>query len=188
MRLDGAARRSRWTRWLGLFGAVVLAAGLVTAYSGVFGADVSSAWDYCGAGQTNATVPCSCPERDIPATWPGDEIVCFTPAPDSAYWLADLGSSAVILGAILLLFGTLLRFRRVGRTWLVIRSALTVVASLFVAGLAVVLTSGPPCLDCPSSPSDPAFAVAGLAAGSAAIVVLAAALVPLGFRVLSRSQ
>ncbi len=171
-----------------MLGAVVLAAGLVTAYGGVFRADVSSAWDYCGAGKTNMTLPCRCPERDIQTTWPGDAIVCFSPAPDSAYSLADLGSSAVIVGALLLLLGTLLRRRGVGRTWLVIRSALTVVASLLVAGLAVVLASGPPCLDCPSSPSYPAFAVAALVAGSAAIVVLAAALLPLGFRVLSRSQ
>jgi hypothetical protein len=170
-----------------LFGAVVLAAGLVTAYGGVLRADVSSAWDYCGAGKTIVTVPCHCPERDIQTTWPGS-IVCFSPAPNSAYSMADLGSSAVIVGALLLAVGTFLRLGRVGGKWLVIRSALTVVASLFVAGLAALLTSGPPCLDCPSAPSYPAFAGAAIIAASAAIVVLAAALLPLGFRLVSRSQ
>jgi hypothetical protein len=129
MGLDGAARGSGLTRWLGLFGAVVLAAGLVTAYGGALRADVSSTWDYCGAGKTIVTVPCRCPERDIQTTWPGEAIVCFSPAPDSAYLMADLGSSAVIVGALLLAVGNLLRLGRVGWTWLVVRSALTVVAS-----------------------------------------------------------
>jgi hypothetical protein len=187
MGLDGAARGSGLTRWLGLFGAVVLAAGLVTAYGGALRADVSSTWDYCGAGKTIVTVPCRCPERDIQTTW-GEAIVCFSSAPDSASLMADLGSSAVIVGALLLAVGTLLRLGRVGWTWLVIRSALTVVASVVVAGLAGLLTTRPPCLDCPSSPSYPAFAGAAIVAGSAAIVVLAAALIPLGFRLISRSQ
>lgn len=187
MGLDGAARGSGLTRWLGLFGAVVLAAGLVTAYGGALRADVSSTWDYCGAGKTIVTVPCRCPERDIQTTW-GEAIVCFSSAPDSASLMADLGSSAVIVGALLLAVGTLLRLGRVGWTWLVIRSALTVVASVVVAGLAGLLTTGPPCLDCPSSPSYPAFAGAAIVAGSAAVVVLAAALLPLGFHFVSRSQ
>jgi hypothetical protein len=134
------------------------------------------------------TVPCRCPERDIQTTWPGEAIVCFSPAPDSAYLMADLGSSAVIVGALLLAVGTLLRLGRVGWTWLVIRSALTVVASVVVAGLAGLLTTGPPCLDCPSAPSDPAFAGAAIVAGSAAVVVLVAALLPVGFHLISRSQ
>jgi hypothetical protein len=58
---------------------------------------------------------------------------------------------------------------------------------LVVAGLAVVLSTGPPCLDCPS-PSYPAFAGPAIVAGTAAVVVLAAALLPLGFRIVSRSQ
>jgi hypothetical protein len=188
MGLDGAARGSGLTRWLGLFGAVVLAAGLVTAFGGALRAEITSAWDYCGAGRTIVTVPCRCPEGDIQTTWSPESIVCFSPAPDSAYLMADLGSSAVIVGALLLAVGTLLRLGQVGWTWLVIRSALTVVASVVVAGLAGLLITGPLCLDCPSSPSDPAFAGAAIAAGSAAVVVLAAALVPLGFRLVSRSQ
>jgi hypothetical protein len=188
MDLNGAAHGSGLTRWLGLFGAVVLAAGLVTAYGGVLRADVSSAWDYCGAGKTIVTVPCRCPEGDIKTTWSPESIACFSPAPDSASLMADLGSSAVIVGALLLAVGTLLRLGRVGRTWLVVRSALTVVASVVVAGLAALLSAGPPCLDCPSSPSDPAFARAAIVAGSAAVVVLAAALIPLGFHLVSRSQ
>jgi hypothetical protein len=102
--------------------------------------------------------------------------------------MADLGSSAVIVGALLLAVGNLLRLGRVGWTWLVVRSALTVVASVVVAGLAGLLTSAPPCLDCPSSPSYPAFAGAAIVAGSAAAIVLAAALIPLGFPLISRSQ
>jgi hypothetical protein len=62
------------------------------------------------------------------------------------------------------------------------------VASVVVAGLAAVLTTGPPCTDCPSAPSYPAFAGAAIAAGIAAVVVLAAAVLPLGFRLVSRSQ
>src|ERR1700681_4012985 len=124
MGLGGAARGSGWTRWLGLFGAVVLAAGLATAYGGALRANLSSAWDYCGAGNTIVTVPCRCPERDIQTTWPGEAIVCFSPAPDSAHSMADLGSSALIGGALLMVLGTLLRRGRVGWTWLVIRSAL----------------------------------------------------------------
>src|SRR3979409_414388 len=119
MSLAGAARGSRLTRWLGLFGAVVLAAGLVTAYGGALRADLSSTWDYCGTGKTIVTVPCRCPERDIQTTWPGEAIVCFSQAPDSAYLMADLGSSAVIVGALLLAVGTLLRLGRVGGTLLV---------------------------------------------------------------------
>jgi hypothetical protein len=188
MGLDGAARGSGWTRWLGWFGAVVLAAGLATAYGGALRADLSSTWDYCGAGTTTVTVPCRCPEREIQTTWPGGAIVCFSPAPDSAYSMADLGSGAVIVGALLMAVGTLLRRGRVGWTWLVTRSALTVVASVFVAVLAGLLTSGPPCLDCPSAPSDPAFAGAAIVTGSAAVVVLAAAVLPLGFRMVSRSR
>jgi hypothetical protein len=187
MGFDGAARGSGLTRWLGLLGAVVLAAGLVTALGGVFRADVSSAWDYCGAVETIETVPCRCPEQDIQTTW-GEAIVCFSRAPDSASFMADLGSIAVIVGALLLAVGNLLRLGRVGWRWLVIRSALTVVASLVVAGLAGLLATGPPCLDCPSSPSDPAFAGAAIVAWTAAVVVLAAALLPLGFRLVSRSQ
>jgi hypothetical protein len=185
MGLDGAARGSGCTRWLGLFGVIVLAVGLVTAYGGALRADLSSTWDYCGAGKTIVTVPCRCPERDIQTTWPGEAIVCFSRAPDSAYSMVDLGSAAVIMGALILALGTLLRLGRVGWTWLVIRSALTVVASVFVAALAGLLTSGPPCLDCPSAPSDPAFSGAAIVTGSAAVVVLAAALLPLGFRVVS---
>jgi hypothetical protein len=188
MDLDGAARGSGLTRWLGLFGAVVLAAGLVTAYGGALRADVSSTWDYCGAGKTIVTVPCRCPERTIQTTWPGEAIVCFSPAPDSASLMADLGSSAAIVGALLLALGNLLRLGRVGWTWLVVRSALTVVASVVIAGLAGLLTAGPPCLDCPSSPSYPTFARAAIVAGSAAVIVLAAALIPLGFGLISRSQ
>ena len=63
-----------------------LAAGLVTVYGGVLRADLSSTWDYCGAGKTIVTVPCRCPERDIQTTWPGEAIVCFSRAPDSAYF------------------------------------------------------------------------------------------------------
>jgi hypothetical protein len=188
MGLDGSARRSGWTRWLGLFGAIVLAGGLVTAYGGALSADVSSAWDYCGAGKTIVPVPCRCPEQDIQTNW-GESIVCFSPAPDSAYSMADLGSAAVMVGALIVLVGYLLRLGRVGWTWLVIRSALTVVASVFVAALAALLSSGPPCLDCPSSPSYPAFAGASIVAGIAAVVVLAAALLPLGLRLVeSRSH
>src|ERR1700687_3722585 len=116
MGLDGATRGSGLARWLGLFGAVVLAAGLVTAYGGVLRADVSSAWDSCGAGKTIVTVPCRCPEGDIRTTWSPESIVCFSPAPDSASLMADVGSSAVIVGALLLVVGTLLRLGRVGRT------------------------------------------------------------------------
>jgi hypothetical protein len=181
MGLDGSPRKSRWTRWLGLFGAVVLAAGLVTASDGVLRAYVSSDWNYCGAGRIIVPVPCHCPERYIQTTW-GEDIVCFSPAPDSASLMADLGSSAVIVGALLLAVGNLLRIGRVGWTWLVIRSALTVVASVVVAGLARALTTGPLCLDCPSSPSYPEFAGAAIVAGSAAVIVLAAALIPPGFR------
>src|SRR3979409_2334279 len=126
MSLAGAARGSGLTRWLGLFGAVVLAAGLVTAYGGALRADVSSAWDYCGAGKTIRPGPCRCPERDIQTTW-GKAIVCFSSAPDSASLMADLGSSAVIVGALLLAVGNLLRIGRVGWTWLGIRAALTAV-------------------------------------------------------------
>jgi hypothetical protein len=184
MGLDGAARGSGWTRWLGLFGALVLAAGLVTAYGGALRAEMSSGWEYCGAGQTIVTAPCRCPDRDIQTTW-GDSIVCFSQAPDSAFSMANLGSGAVLAGALLLAVGTFLRLGSVGRRWLVIRSALTVVASVVVAGLAGVLTSGPLCVDCPSSPSDPGFSGAALVVGFAAIVVLAAALLPLGWRVLN---
>src|SRR6202171_928763 len=136
MDLKGAARGSRLMQCRGLFGAVVLVAVLVTGYGGVLRADVSSAWDYCGAGKTIVTVPCRCPEGDIRTTWSPESIVCFSPAPDSASLMADVGSSAVIVGALLLAVGTFLRLGRVGRTWLVIRSALTVVASVVVAGLA----------------------------------------------------
>lgn len=171
------------TRWLGSIGGVILAGGLVTAYGGVLRADLNSAWDYCGAGKTIVTVPCRCPEQDIQTTWPGGEIVCFSRAPDAATSLADLGSVAVLVGALMLAVGIFLRLGRVRRTWLVIRSVLTLVASAFVAGLAGLLVSGPPCLDCPSSPSDPGFVGAAIAAGIAAVVVLAAAVIPLGFRI-----
>jgi hypothetical protein len=93
-----------------------------------------------------------------------------------------------MVGALLLAVGTFLSLRRVGRTWLVIRSALTAVVSVLVAGLAGVMTSGPLCVDCPSSPSDPGFAGAAIIAGIAAVVVLAAALLPLGFRLVRRPQ
>jgi len=186
MGLDDAARGSGFTRWLGLLGVVVLAAGLVTAYGGALRADASSAWDYCGAGKTIVPVPCRCPDGDIQTTWSAESIVCFSPAPVSAYTMADLGSAAVMLGALIVLVGYLLRLGRVGWTWLLIRSALTVVASLFVAGLAVLLSSGPLCVDCPSSPAYPAFAGPAILAGSAAVVVLAAALLPLGFRLVTR--
>jgi hypothetical protein len=186
MALHGAARGSGLTRWLGLLGAVVLAAGLVTAYYGAFGGELGSTWNYCGASQTIVTVPCRCPEQDIQTTWPGDAIVCFSRAPDLAYSMADLGSGAVMVGAILLAVGTLLNLGRVERTWLVIRSALAVVASVLAAGLAGLLISGPLCVDCPSSPRDPAFAGAAIAAGIAAVVGLAAALLPLAFRLARR--
>jgi len=102
--------------------------------------------------------------------------------------MADLGSAAVMVGALMVLVGNLLWFRRVGWTWLVIRSVLTVVASLVVAAVAVFLASPPLCLDC-SAPADPAFSRAALVTGLAAVVVLAAALLPLGLRVVgSRSQ
>src|ERR1700682_117605 len=101
MDLKGAARGSRLMQCRGLFGAVVLVAVLVTAYGGALRADVSSAWDYCGAGKTIVTVPCRCPERDIQTTW-GKAIVCFSSAPDSASLMADLGSGAVFVGALLL--------------------------------------------------------------------------------------
>jgi hypothetical protein len=188
MGLDGTARLSGWTRWLGLFGAIVLAAGLVAAYDGVGGADLSSAWNYCGETTTSVAVPCHCPQRDHQTSWPGGSIVCFTPAPDAAYLMADLGSAAVIAGALMLAAGNLLWHRRVGWRWLVIRSAITVVASVFVAALAALLAGPPPCVDCPSAPSDPAFASAAAVSGSAAVVVLVAALLPLGFRVVSRSR
>jgi hypothetical protein len=178
----GWLRGSGLTRWLGVLGAVVLAAGLFAAYAGVVSAEVSSVWNYCGAA------PCRCPELDIQTTWPDGSIVCFTPAPDSAYSMANLGAGAAIVGALLVAAGALLRLSRVGWTWLVIRSSLTLVASVFVAGLASLLTSGPPCLDCPSSPSYPAFAGAATVVGFAAVVMLVAALVPLGFRLVSRSQ
>src|ERR1700716_2579188 len=135
MDLNGAARGPGWTRWLGLFGAVVLAAGLVTAYGGVLRADVGAAWDYGGAGKTIVTVPCRCPEGDIQTTWAPESIVCFSPAPDTASLMADLGSSAVIVGALLLAVGTFLRLGRVGRTWLGIRAALTLVAGGGVGGV-----------------------------------------------------
>jgi hypothetical protein len=189
MGLDGSARKSGWTRWLGLFGAIVFAGGLLTVYGGAGRAELSSTWDYCGATTTSVTVPCRCPDGDRQTIWPGQSIVCFSPAPDSAYSMADVGSAAVIVGALIVLVGNLLRLGRVGWTWLVIRSALTVVASLFVAGLAALLASPPPCLDCPSAPSDPAFSEAALVMGFAAVVVLAAAFVPLGLHVVrSRSQ
>ena len=168
---------------------MVLSAGLVTAYGGALRAYAGSAWDYCGAGKTIVTVPCRCPEGDIQTTWSAESIVCFSPAPDSAYTMADLGSATAMLGALIVLVGYLLRLGRVGWTWLVIRSALTVVASLFVAGLAVLLSSGPLCVDCPSSPAYPAFAGPAIVAGLAAVVVLAAAFLPLGLRVIgSRSR
>lgn len=189
MGLDGSARKSGWTRWLGLFGAIVFAGGLVSVYGGAGRAELSSAWDYCGATTTSVTVPCRCPDGDRQTIWWGKSIVCFTPAPDSAYSMANVGSAAVMVGALIVLVGNLLRLGRVGSTWLVIRSALTVVASLFVAGLAALLASPPPCLDCPSAPSDPAFSGAALVMGLAVVVVLAAALVPLGLQVVrSRSQ
>jgi hypothetical protein len=183
MGLDGSARKLGWTRWLGLFGAIVFAGGLLTAFGGAGRADLSSTWAYCGA------TPCRCPERDHQTIWPGEEIVCFSPAPDSAYSMADLGSVAVMVGALIVLVGNLLRLRRVGWTWLVMRSGLTVVASGFVAVLAGLLAGPPPCSDCPSAPSDPAFSGAAIATGLAAVVVLAAALLPLGLRMVkSRSQ
>ena len=189
MGLDASARKSGWTRWLGLVGAIVFAVGLLAVYSGVGRAELSSAWDYCGALTTSVSTPCRCPAGDHETIWPGNEIVCFTNAPDSAYAMADLGSAAVMVGALIVLLGNLLRLRLVGWTWLVIRSVLTMVASLFVAVLALLLASPPPCLDCPSAPSDPAFAGAAIVAGIAAVVMLASALLPLGLRMVgSRSQ
>src|SRR3982074_3727401 len=102
MGLDGAARGSGLTRWLGLFGAVVLAAGLVTASGGVLGADISSAWDYCGAGRTIVTVPCRCPEGYIEQAWSPESIVCSSPAASPSSSVATRGSGAVIVGALLL--------------------------------------------------------------------------------------
>jgi hypothetical protein len=164
-----------------LLGAIVLVVGLLSAFSGAGRADLSSTWEYCGATTTSVTVPCRCPERDLETTWPGS-IVCFSRAPDSAYSMADLGSAAIIVGALILAAGNVLRYRRVGSRWLVIRSALTVVASVFVAAVAALLAGPPPCTDCPSAPSDPGFAGAAIATGIAAVVVLVAALLPLGFR------
>src|SRR6266550_6237770 len=177
MGLDGSVRKSGWTRWLGLFGALVLAAGLLSAFVGAGREDVTSAWDYCGAA------PCRCPAQDHQTIWPGNEIVCFSPAPDPAYLMANLGSAAVMVGALIVLVGNLLRLWRVGWTWLVIRSALTVMASGFVAAVAALLASPPPCLDCPSAPSDPAFSGAAIVMRLAAVVVLAAGLLPLGLRI-----
>jgi len=173
-----------------LFGAIVLAVGFLSASGGVGREEITSAWDYCGALTTSvSTTPCRCPAAYHPTIWPGGEMVCFSNAPDSAYSMADLGSAAVMVGALMVLVGNLLWFRRVGWTWLVIRSVLTVVASLFVAAVAGFLASSPLCLDCPSAPGDPAFAGAAVVTGLAAIVVLAAALVPLGVRMVgSRSQ
>jgi hypothetical protein len=113
----GWPRGSGLTRWLGVLGAVVLAAGLFAAYAGVVSADVSSVWNYCGAA------PCRCPELDIQTTWPDQSIVCFTPAPDSAYSMAKLGSGAATVGALLLAAGALLRVSQVGWKWLAIRSS-----------------------------------------------------------------
>ena len=183
MGLDGSARKSGWTRWLGLFGAIVLAAGTLSAFGGAGREDVTSAWDYCGATTTSVTEPCRCPAQDHQTIWPGNGIVCFSPAPDPAYAMADLGSAAVMVGALIVLVGNLLRLWRVGWTWLVIRSALTVMASGFVAAVAALLASPPPCLDCPSAPSDPAFTGAAIVMGLAGVVVLAAAVLPLGLRV-----
>ena|SRR5437879_328236 len=183
MGLDGSARKSGWTRWLGLFGAIVLAAGTLSAFGGAGREDVTSAWDYCGATTTSVTEPCRCPAQDHQTIWPGNGIVCFSPAPDPAYAMADLGSAAVMVGALIVLVGNLLRLWRVGWTWLVIRSALTVMASGFVATVAALLASPPPCLDCPSAPSDPAFTGAAIVMGLAGVVVLAAAVLPLGLRV-----
>jgi hypothetical protein len=189
MGLDGFARKFGWTRWLGLLGAIVFAGGLLMVYSGAGRAELSSAWDYCGAITTTVTTPCRCPDGDRQAIWPGESIVCFTPAPDSAYSMADVGSAAVIVGALIVAVGNLLRFLLVGWRWLVIRSALTVVASLFVAALAALLASPPLCLDCPNSPSDPAFWGAAIVMGFAAVVMLVAALLPLRLRMVrSRSQ
>ncbi len=183
-----STRKSGWTRWLGLFGAIVVAVGLLSAFGGAGREEISSAWDYCGALTTSVSTPCRCPAGYHQTIWPGDEIVCFSNAPDSAYSMADLGSAAVMVGALMVLVGNFLWFRHVGWTWLVIRSVLTVVASLFAAAVAVFLASPPLCLDC-SAPADPAFSRAALVTGLAAVVVLAAALLPLGLRVVgSRSQ
>jgi len=167
-----------------LFGAIVVAIGLLSAFGGAGREEISSAWDYCGAlSPTVSTTPCRCPAAYHQTIWPGNGIVCFSNAPDSAYSMATLGSAAVMVGALIALVGNLLWFRRIGWRWLVIRSVLTVVASLVVAALAVFLASPPLCLDCPSAPSDPAFAGAAVVTGLAAIVVLAAALLPLGLRI-----
>jgi len=88
-----------------------------------------------------------------------------------------------MVGALIVLVGNLLRLWRVGWTWLVIRSALTVLASVFVLAVAALLASPPPCLDCPSAPSDPAFSGAAIVMRLAAVVVLAAGLLPLGLRI-----
>jgi hypothetical protein len=172
-----------------LFGAIVLAVGLLSAFGGAGREEISSAWDYCGALTTSvSTTPCRCPAGYHQTIWPGNGIVCFSNAPDSAYAMADLGSAAAMVGALMVLVGNLLRFRRVGWTWLVIRSVLTVVASLIAAAVAVFLASPPLCLDC-SAPSDPAFSRAAVVTGLAAVVVLAAALLPLGLRIVgSRSE
>jgi len=166
-----------------LFGAIVVAIGLLSAFGGAGREEISSAWDYCGALTPSvSTTPCRCPAAYHPTIWPGSGIVCFSNAPDSAYSMADLGSAAVMVGALMALVGNLLWFRHVGSTWLVIRSVLTVVASLLVAAVAVFLASPPLCLDCPSSPGDPAFAGATVVTALGAVVVLAAALLPLGLR------
>ncbi len=172
-----------------MFGAIVVAAGLLSAFGGAGREEISSAWDYCGALTPGvSTTPCRCPAAYHQTIWPGNGIVCFSNAPDSAYSMANVGSAAVMAGALMVLVGNLLWFRRVGWTWLVIRSVLTVVASLFAAAVAVFLASPPLCLDC-SAPSDPAFSMAAVVTGLAAVVVLAAALLPLGLRTVgSRSQ
>src|SRR5438309_9878283 len=102
MGLDGSARKSGWTRWLGLFGAIVLAAGLLSACVGVGREGVTSAWDYCGATTTSVTVPCRRPAQDHQTIWPGSGIGCFSPAPAPAYSMADLGSAAGMVGALML--------------------------------------------------------------------------------------
>ena len=185
----GATRDSVWwMRVLGPIGALILAAGFMTSCSGAVRAELSSNWRYCGEGRPAQTGRCMCLQGEITDTWWNTDTVCFTSAPASALAMANLGSGALLVGSLMLLSSVLLRLRRAGMTWLVVRSVLIGCATVGLVGLAELLVSGPPCLDCPSSPGDPGFSAAAIVTATAAVLVLGAAVVPVGFRIANRSR